>query len=291
MKLQQECVGCILGQADRVASKIGANAALTATISQTAQQFAQQFDFNLTPPEVATPLYEALAIKANKDDLYKEAKEKATKEAQAMLPKLHAMLIQSTKILTAAAKIAVAGNVIDLATHHDYDLTQDVQAVLTGKFGVDHLDQLFNEMSTAKTLLYLADNAGEHIFDGVFLNIIKKQFPKIDIYYATRANAIINDVTLEEAKAANLDQYATLLSSGCKTPGFIYKNSSNKAQKLFDTADIVIAKGMGNFETMTEVEMRTVYHLFKVKCNVVANYVGHPLGSYMALRRVKPHLD
>ena len=285
MKLQQECVGCILGQADRVASIIGANPELTQTISNTALAFSKDFSFSHTPPEVATPLYEAIAKDAKMLDLYREAKAKATREAETMRPRLQAMILNSKNVLVAAAKMAVAGNVIDLATQHEYDLEKDVQEVLNAEFGVDNLDELFAEVAEAKTLLYLADNAGEHVFDGLFMQVLKRIFPMLTIHYVTRENAIINDVTLEEADASGLGQYAILSKSGCTTPGFIHKNASSETQALFDVSDVVIAKGMGNFETMTEMDSRTVYHLFKVKCNVVAQYVGHELGRYMAMKR------
>ncbi|KIM09219.1 MAG: hypothetical protein KU28_00825 [Sulfurovum sp. PC08-66] len=285
MTLDRACVTCILGQASRVASTIHASASLARAIDALALEHSQSFDFSLTPPEVATPLYEAIAQLAHKRDLYDEAKAKATQEAVQLLPMLRTMIQKAPNSLLASAKMAVAGNVIDLATQHEYDLLADVARVLEADFGVDDFASLFDRLQNAQTLLYLADNAGEHIFDLLFIEHLKGTFPTLAIHYMTRGNPIINDVTYEEALESGIAAYATVVNSGVPTPGFIYERASLDAQDLFARADVVIAKGMGNFETMTQSDAREVYHLFKVKCDVVAAYVGHAVGTYMALRR------
>ena len=285
MKLQSECVECILGQARRVASKIGASKELTASIESTALQHSKNFSFSKTPVQVATPLYEELAVVAGKKDLYDEAKLIATQQALEMLPKLKDMIEKSEDTLLAAGKMAVAGNVIDLATQEEYDLTAIVDQVLHAEFGRDDFTSLFEDLAQAQTLLYLADNAGEHIFDALFMEKLNEVYPELKITYMTRGNAIINDVTLEEAQANGLDRYATLQSSGMRTPGFIYEDASKEVADTFLDADVVIAKGMGNFETMTEISVRDVYHLFKVKCSVVSSFTGFPIGTFMSMKR------
>lgn len=285
MKLQAECVECILGQAARVASKIDASAPLTSSIETLALKHSKNFSFSKTPVEVATPLYEEIALLAQKEDLYKEAKLLATKQAIEMLPKLEMMISTASNQLLAAGKMAVAGNVIDLATEHEFDLTEIVDSVLHAQFGRDDFELLFADLSKAKTLLYLADNAGEHIFDSLFLKKLNEVYPSLKITYMTRGNAIINDVTLEEAQADGLDKYAILKSSGMRTPGFILANASSDVALEFKDADVVIAKGMGNFETMTEINVRAVYHLFKVKCSVVSSFVNFPVGTFMSMKR------
>lgn len=285
MKLHAECVDCILGQAQRVASKINATPQLTKQIEAVADKYAKKFSFSLTPVQVATPLYEELAVLANKKDLYDEAKKIATLQALEMLPQLQEMIETAKDSLLAAGKMAVAGNVIDLATQDEFDLTQTVADVLDASFGEDDFKELFENLSEAKTLLYLADNAGEHIFDGLFMKQLNISFPKLTITYMTRGNAIINDVTLEEALHDGLDQYAHVKSSGMRTPGFILADASADVTDTFMHADVVIAKGMGNFECMTEINVRDVYHLFKVKCSVVSAFTGFAIGTFMSLKR------
>ena len=287
MKLQAQCVACIVGQASRVAQKIGASAALSQEIETLALQASQTFSFSLTPPEVATPMYEAIARLVGTDDLYAQAKAHATHQAKALKPKLFEMIQAAPDALYAAGKIAVAGNVIDLATQESYDLHQEVHTILTAPFAVDDFELLFQRLASAQTLLYLGDNAGEHIFDGVFIASIKKHFPQLSITFMTRGNAIINDVTREEALLDGLNSYASVESSGVPTPGFILSLATTQAQAQFLNSDVVIAKGMGNFETLTESQERDVFHLFKVKCDVVSTYTGYPLGGLICMYRAK----
>ncbi len=285
MKLQKECVDCILGQAKRVASVIGADEKLSEAIEAKALEMSTTFSFDQTPPEVATPLYEALALLAQKEDLYKEAKLEATKTAQALMPQLEKDIRTSDNPLLTAGKLAVAGNVIDLATHVMFDLETEVNTVLNTPFAVDHWKDLFLSLHKADHLLYLADNAGEHIFDRLFIETIKTHYPKLDIFYMTRGNAIINDVTFTEAIASGIDQFATIVSSGVSKPGFIYDEANEEAQALFLNSDLVIAKGMGNYETLTEHRKRPIFHLFKVKCAVVARSVEREIGSLICMQR------
>lgn len=285
MKLQAECVDCILGQAKRVASVIGADEKLSQRIEEKALKMSTAFSFDQTPPEVATPLYEALALLAQKEDLYKEAKSEATKRAQALIPQLEEDIKASDNPLLTAGKLAVAGNVIDLATHVMFDLESEVKSVLETPFGIDHFNELLRSFKHAKNILYLADNAGEHIFDQLFIKTIKAKYPKLHIFYMTRGNAIINDVTLEEAKASGIEKYGEIVSSGVNKPGFIYDEATAEAQALFLKSDIVVAKGMGNYETLTEHSKRPIFHLFKVKCAVVSKSVEQEIGSLICLKR------
>ena len=108
---------------------------------------------------------------------------------------------------------------------------------------------------------------------------LKKLYPDLEITYMVRGNFIINDVTLKEAQEAKMDQICTLMDSGVNTPGFVYERANLESQKLFDTADVIIAKGMGNYECMSPITRNNICFLLKVKCSVVSRSLGHEIGS------------
>ena len=186
---------------------------------------------------------------------------------------------QSDDPFTAILKTAVVGNVIDLAAEVSFDLHDAISSVFHTDFSHDDTQKLLSKISTAQTLLYIGDNAGEHIFDALAIKHLSKLYPGLTVYYMVRGNPIINDVTLKEAYEAQIDQICTVIDSGVPTPGFVYDLATSEAKHLFDTADIVLAKGMGNYECMTPQKRETICFLLKVKCSVVAASLQRNIGD------------
>lgn len=279
MTIEHECIGCIINQSKRVAHAIQADEALTEKIVRYVETSLQKADFTLSPPVTAAPLYEQMARYAGKIDLYDEQKAHATAQASVYMPFLRQTIEKSTDPFMALLKTAVVGNVIDLAAEVTFDLKTAITSVFDTPFAHDDSPLLAKQLEAAKTLLYIGDNAGEHLFDALAIEHLKTLYPKLSIYYMVRGNYIINDVTMVEAKEANMDALCTLVNSGVNTPGFVYERSTPEAQHLFDTADVIIAKGMGNYECMTPAVRPDICFLLKVKCSVVSRSLGHEIGS------------
>lgn len=279
MKIEQTCVGCILAQSERVCDAIEADSDLRKKITQYVNGASEHFDFSQSPPEVASDVYEAMAEFAHREDLYAELKAHATARALAFVPALHVTLNNSDDKLTTLLKIAVAGNVIDLAAEVSFDLDEELDKIFHTRFGIDDVALLKRQLSKAKTLLYIGDNVGEHIFDYLAIETLQQLYPDLHVSYMVRGNPIINDVTIKEAKEAGFDTLCELVDSGVNTPGFVYERANLQAQKLFDSADLVITKGMGNYECLSPSPRDNLLYLLKVKCIVVANSLGREVGD------------
>lgn len=186
--------------------------------------------------------------------------------------------------LSWAIKIAILGNVIDYGAQQQFDFESadfDINGLCFGAFA---LDDLIARLESSRTLLYLADNAGENMFDKVLIENIKNIYPHIDIYYGVRGMPIINDLTMRDMAhpiAQDICDYCTLLDTGVRSPGFVYADASPKAQELYHRADTIIAKGMGNFECLNTQQDSRLFMLFKVKCDVVAAFCGVKKGTMM----------
>ncbi|MEA3523456.1 MAG: ARMT1-like domain-containing protein [Campylobacterota bacterium] len=279
MNIAPECVGCIVGQSERVCDAINANADLKEKITLHVSQASKDFNFAQTPPEVASDVYEDMARLANKEDLYQELKESATQKALGFIPSLHVSVKTSDDKLLSLLKIAVAGNVIDLAAELSFDLDEELDKIFHTDFAIDDVVLLREQLSKAKTLLYIGDNVGEHIFDYLAIETLQNLYPLLHVSYMVRGNPIINDVTMKEAKEAGFDKLCNLVDSGVNTPGFVYNRATLEAQELFDSADVVITKGMGNYECLSPSPRKNLLYLLKVKCNVVANSLGQEVGD------------
>jgi len=279
MYIDEVCVGCIINQSVKVAEAIDASKELTTKLVSTVEEMSKDFSFSNNPPEIASSVYEKMAVIANKKDLYDEKKELSTKKALTFVPLLKEKLLNSKNKLLTATKIAVAGNVIDLAAEVEFDLEDELLKIFDTEFAHNDFKHLELKLSTAKDVVVLGDNVGEHIFDYMFIETMKELFPNVLFTYMVRGCPIINDVTITEAKEAGFHELCNLVDSGVNTPGFAYSRANEKAKRFFDDADLVISKGMGNYECLSPSHRKDICFLLKVKCGVVANSLDKELGD------------
>ena len=279
MTIDEACVGCIINQSLKVANAIKADEVLTDKLVSEVTKSSKDFSFSLTPPEVATDVYEMMAVIANKKDLYDEVKAHSTQKALEFVPFLQYKIDNSKDKLLTAVKVAIAGNVIDLAAEVEFDLADEVEKIFDTHFDYDDFERLKSSLQEARTLLVIGDNVGEHIFDYLFIQTLKELYPLLYISYMVRGNPIINDVTMKEAKEAGFDKLCNLVDSGVNTPGFTYDRANEESKRLFDTADLVITKGMGNYECLSPARRTNMAYLLKVKCSVVASSLEKNIGD------------
>ncbi len=279
MTIDKECVTCIINQSAKVANAIGADERLEKEITSTIQKMSLNFSFDDNPPEIASYVYEKMAELANKTDLYDEVKALSTQKALSFVPLLKEKLLSSDNKLLTATKIAVAGNVIDLAAAVEFDLDEELAKVFDTEFALNDFESMKEKLAKSSKVLVIGDNVGEHIFDYMFIEVLQELFLHVDFYYMVRGNPIINDVTIKEAKEAGFDELCELVDSGVNTPGFTYNRANDYSKEVFDSVDLVISKGMGNYECLSPSRREDICFLLKVKCDVVANSLGKTVGD------------
>jgi len=251
MNIDEACIRCIINQSAKVADAIKADEVLTQRLTSSVLEMSKTFSYSNNPPEIAADVYAKMALLANKDDLYDELKELSTQKALSFVPLLQKRLEKTDNRLLVATKIAVAGNVIDLAAEVEFDLEEELHKIFDTEFAHNDFDLMRENLESAKSVVVLADNVGEHIFDSMFIKTLKELYPNVHYSYVVRGTPIINDVTMKEAKEAGFDRLCNLVDSGVNTPGFTYSRATHEAQRLFDNADLVISKGMGNYECLS----------------------------------------
>ena len=266
MTIDEACVACIINQSAKVADAINASTSLKDEMISTIQEMSSNFSYEDNPPEIASYVYEKMAEIANKTDLYDEVKELSTKKALSFVPLVNDKIFASSNKLLTATKTAVAGNVIDLAAAVEFDLEEELSKVFHTEFAHDDFELMKYQLTKAKSVLIIGDNVGEHIFDYIFIQTLKELYPDASYSYMVRGNPIINDVTMKEAKEAGFDELCELVDSGVNTPGFTYNRANDYSKKLFDSVDLVISKGMGNYECMSPSHRKNICFLLKVKC-------------------------
>ncbi len=282
MLMEPECLLCLYNQTLRAANILDLPKEEKFKVMQNSAKVLSSINVKQTPPEAAAILYPSIAKILNKDDIYRDVKKLSRKRAKEILKR-----VPQKDNLEDILKIGVIGNVMDFATEVMFDIDKEVENIFTTSFEINDIALFEKELKNAKELLIIGDNAGEDIFDAKMATLIKNKFTNLTIYYFTRGKPIINDITYNEAIEDGLDKEMIVIDSGVDTPGFIYDRANNEAKEVYNRVDLILAKGMGNFETMEGINDNRLFFLFKVKCQVVSKRVGAKVGSIVFKKNQK----
>ena len=274
MKTYLECLPCYLNQAYRAGKMATDNEEVVRKIMSNTAALIPELDMNVSPAENGTMVYRDVFEQTGVEDPYKAIKRKHIKDALSVLPELEMIVEQSNDSLLTAIRIAIAGNIIDLGIPDMFNLLEDVKKILEQKFGIFDYTLFKAKLKTASSILYLGDNAGESVFDTLLIKALGKP-----VVYAVREHPIINDVTYEEAVLSGLDKVAEIVSSGTSAPGTILHLCNKEFIERFNKADLIISKGQGNYEGLSDENNRPVFFLLKAKCGPIAKDLGVKKGD------------
>ncbi|MGC9469857.1 MAG: damage-control phosphatase ARMT1 family protein [Anaerolineae bacterium] len=292
MKTYLDCYPCFLRQALEAARMTGATEAQQATVIHEVLELLQTADPEATPPETGDRVHRLVRRLVcaegndNGADPYADVKATATEQALALYPRLATLITEAPDPLEWAVRVAIAGNVIDFGPGAHYDLEGSLAEILHQPFAIDDMETFRGILARGGPILYLADNAGETVFDRVLIEALNHQegakHPS-RITYAVKGGPTLNDATLDDAKAAGLDRVANLVTTGVDAPGTILARSSRAFRELYNQADVIIAKGQANYETLSPGDPR-LFFLLKAKCPVIARDLGVPQGAIVIKR-------
>lgn len=284
MNITNDCVTCIVGQINKATKLLECSEELAKNINTKVLNDSKDFSFEKTPPHVAKDVYQYLAKMTGLKDPLEKLKQESIENALTYVPIIEENIKNSKDKLFAAIKGAVAGNVIDFATTKTFSLKDEINNVFDTPFSIDYYEEFKSKLESIDEFMILADNAGENVFDKILAKTIKEIYPNKKIYYATRGEAIINDITTKEAFQVGIDKYCEVISSGVDTPGLEKCRADKDFLELYESMPLVLSKGMGNFECLESYKDNRVFFLFKVKCDVVANKIERNLGEIVLMK-------
>lgn len=283
MEVAFECLPCALSSCLRLLDEGGIAEDLREGLVRQALHTLADADWRQSPPALARDLHAALREVAGDPDPYREIKLRSNLAMLERVPELREVLDRADDPFVTAARLAVAGNVIDFGARHQFDPAAAIDRVLAADLGIDDLELLRAELAAASTVLYIGDNAGEIVLDRLFLDTVAHD----DVTFVVRDGPVINDATMHDAHLVGLPTCARVITTGSDAPGAIPEGRSMEFQEALDSADVVIAKGQGNLEGLWD-EPRDIHFLLTVKCERVAGLVGVPVGGFMAWKRLAP---
>jgi uncharacterized protein with ATP-grasp and redox domains len=273
MRTYLDCYPCFLRQAVDAARYVGAEEEQQRVIVHRVLETLRSLDPASTPPEIGDAIHRIVRQETGGSDPYADAKREATEQALALYPRLKALVEKASHPLETAVRLAIAGNIIDLAPDSSYDLWATVERVLEQPFAIEDIRAFRKALTSTDRILYLADNAGETVFDRLLIETMGKA-----VTYAVKAGPILNDATMEDAIAAGLLRVAEVVSTGSDAPGTVLRSCATEFRDLYDQAQMIVAKGQANYETLSG-EGERLFFLLQAKCPVIARDVGVEVGD------------
>jgi len=221
------------------------------------------------------------------DDPYRKVKEEYTEMAEGIEGLIESVAAAGGDSLLSAVKVAIAGNVIDFGAGGSFDVESAISGALEYEFAIDHYDAFKAAFARAESVLYIGDNTGEIYFDKPLLRLLKGK----EVTFVARDSPVLNDATIEYAERAGLSEFARLTDTGVSAPGFPPKRVRPEVRAKFESVDMVISKGQGNFESLCDHVRPDMFFLMKTKCELVSRLLGTNLGDIVLMESGRVNLN
>lgn len=223
------------------------------------------FDPKISPPENAVHYYRLIAERTGVADPYAQEKQESNTYALGLEQRTRELIAGEADPLLAAVQFAINANVLDYGSQYLLD-REAALASCEQPLVINHYPALWQQLAGKPTVLYLADNCGEIVFDKLLVELLLAMGCAVTV--AVRQSPIINDATLKDAQTCGLDRLCPVIANGADVPGTSLRSCSEAFLQHFAGADCIISKGMGNFECLSEVAA-PIFFLFTVKCTTV----------------------
>jgi hypothetical protein len=281
MNARLDCIPCLIRQGLEAARLSTDDPSVQERILRGVLRETLAMDFAQCPPAVGQRIHRQLRLLSGSADPYRAVKDRFNAMALHMAPELAVEIESAGDPLLHAVRLAIAGNMMDLGVKGGIGEGEARFAIRSARNDLFHGDiEAFRAaVLAARRILYLADNAGEIVLD----RLLVERLPHGRVTVAVRGAPVLNDATRADAVAAGIDRVAEIIDNGSDAPGTILEDCDTSFRRRFAKADLVIAKGQGNFETLSEAPA-PIYFLFKIKCPVTAAHTGFPVGTHMLMR-------
>ncbi len=279
MKLNLDCIPCFQRQALQAVRFISDDEEFHEKVLREVTKTLLKSNWDATPPELAYEVHRIVKSLTHEKDPYREVKKDSNDLVLKMYPALKAKVEASRDPLRTAVRLAIAGNIIDFGPLQGFNLEETVKEVLKKQFAIDDYEKLKEKLKVAETLLFFTDNAGEISFDKLLVETFLETRSLEKIRFVVKGGPIINDATLEDAKYVGLCNLpnAEFLTMGNGEAGTGPERSSQTVKSWIKNHDLVISKGQGNYEGLSE--HNGLFFMLMAKCPVIASDLGVKVGD------------
>lgn len=286
MRVHLDCIPCFQRQALQAARFVTADTDIQEVCLRRVLGELGDMDWSSRPPEMAHVVHRIVREECRAADPYRDVKKKYNDIALDLYPKMRQLVEASDDPLLTAVRLAIAGNIIDFGASSEFDLSRTLHDVLWKVLSIDDYEPMVRELERAKTIAYLADNTGEIVLDKLLLEIILERYDVSKVLFMVKGGPIINDATLEDAEYVGIGTLAGVefVEVGIGVPGTGPERNSGEFLEMLEGVDMVISKGQGNYEALSERE--GTFFLLMAKCPVIAADLNVDVGDIVLKRSV-----
>lgn len=270
METGNDCLACFMKQALGTVKLATDDIDFQRQILVEVGEMFGSFSRAISPPENAVAYYRLIAESTGTADPYQEIKIQSNDFALSIEGETTATIEQAGDPLLAALQFAIGANVLDNGAQKQLGIEETLAQCQEQVLSVNHYAELCDKLKASKEILLLADNCGEIVFDKLLVKQLQAQ--GLHVTVAVRAYPVINDATPSDAQYVGMDDVCQVITNGADVPGTALSLCSDQFKERFAQADCILAKGMGNFECLSEVN-GPIFYLFTVKCSTVRDYL------------------
>ena len=277
MRTYFDCIPCAIRQVLDAVRMITDDEAVHETVLHESLEMWQTMDLRQSPQAMAQKIHRFLRELTGVADPYLAVKRQYNQLALEMYGQLKQTVEASPDPFETAVRLAIAGNIIDFGVNSTIKrstVEETITQSLTDPLDIEAVRRLKDAVARAADILYLGDNAGEIVFDRLLI----EQMPREKITFVVKGGPILNDVLMEDARVAGLTDLVRVIDNGSDVPGTLLETCPERFRQRFEQADLIIAKGQGNFESLSDSGTK-VFFLLRPKCAVLARHLECAIGS------------
>jgi len=291
MKTYLECIPCFFKQALEAAKLSGVDKNIQKEIMDEVSRLMPTFSLSASPPEMAKEIHALVREISDAKDPYKQIKKNSNLLALKIYPKLKQEIKTSEDRLLTAVYFSIMGNIIDYGAKNSFNVRREIDQLFKGNYSFVNLHrsahfnyhQFREALNEVEEIVYLADNAGEVVFDRLLIEELVENNHK-KVIYVVKEHPIINDALAEDAFFCGMNDIATIISNGTAAPGTLLDYCSEEFTELYGKAKLIISKGQANYETLSE-ENKSLFFLLRAKCPVIAKDIDCGIGDMVLLAK------
>ena len=282
MKIQPECVPCLL---KRILFETELSTPdkkrRTEALRTACKLLSESYDPSKCSATIATQVHQAVYSALGDNDPYATLKQTSTTVVRGLLPEVKALIARSKDPLRASMVCAIIGNVLDFGIEgsgiHPRMLEEVFDKLYAEDLGHDDYPLLRKHLAKARRLVLCTDNCGEIIFDKVMCSELKKFNPDLHITAIVKGVPVLSDATLVDAEAIKFDEAVEdIFTTGCFCVGVDFSHLPPEAKAALTDADVIMCKGMANYESFSETSYKPVAYLLRTKCGAIARAMKLP---------------
>jgi len=283
MKITPTCVPCLINRILFETKQSTTDQKLqTEIIKNACKMLGTLYDPTKCSAIIATQVHKRTYEMLNNSDPYEKLKKQSNEIAASFIPMIQKRIHTSNNPLKTAILASIVGNTLDFgikgASNSPEELKQVFDEIYDEGLGFDDTKKLFSALENSKKVLFFTDNCGEIVFDKIVCQQLKQSYPHLSITLVVKGEPVLSDATMTDVEQFGFDEVVDeVRTTGGYAVGVDLKLLSNEVKQKINTADLILCKGMANYESFSETKIRPIVYLLRTKCKPIADSMHVPL--------------